>query len=120
MKASNILVFMAVLAIFISGCTKASNQTAVMDEIKEGSKEDMEKDKAMMEEGFEMKDGKMLMVNEKTKAMSAMEKEMKLEDGTIIKTNGQIIRTNGTTFTLKEGESIWMDGSVLKAGGMMK
>ena len=88
--------------------------------VKEGSKEDMEKDKAMMEKGFEMMNGKMIMVNEKTKAMSAMEKEMKLEDGTIIKTNGQIIRANGTAFTLKEGESIWMDGSVLKAGGMMK
>ena len=130
MKIKNFLVIFAVIAVMTYGCTQSNVTGKVTSEKKsmeakesitnEGSKEDMEKDKAMMEEGFEMKEGKMMMVNEKTKAMSAMEKEMKLEDGTIIKTNGQILRMNGTEFKLKEGESIWMDGSVMKAGEMMK
>ena len=132
MKTNYLFCIVLILSIVVLGCTQGSTvvpgNTIPSDKksmeadkgMKEGSTEDKEKDTAMMDEGFEMKDGKMAMINGKTKAMSPMEKETELEDGTIIRTNGQIIRTNGTTFTLKEGESIWMDGSFTKAGEMME
>ena len=79
-------------------------------------------DKAMMaaEEGFELKGGKMLMVNEKTKVTSPMEKDVTLKDGTKVMISGKIVKKDATTVMLKEGESIWMDGTITKAGEMMK
>ena len=74
----------------------------------------------MAEIGFEMKDGKMLMVDEKAKTMSPMEKNAVLNDGTRVMTDGKVIRKDGTLFMLNEGESIWMDGSFMKAGEMME
>ena len=123
MKMNYLLGMFVILSVVVFGCAQGNEVNSPLKKepmMKEGSNEDMEKDKAMMDEGFEMKGGKMIMLNQKTNAMSAMEKEMKLEDGTIIKTNGQIIRANGTAFTLKEGESIWMDGSFMKAGEIME
>jgi thiol-disulfide isomerase/thioredoxin len=74
----------------------------------------------MAEIGFEMKGGKMLMVDEKAKTMTAMEKEMMLNDGTKVMTNGKVVKKDGTLFMLKEGESVWMDGTFMKAGEMME
>lgn len=80
-----------------------------------------EKDTAMMaEEGFKLEGGKMVMVNEKTKATSAMEKDVTLKDGTTVMVSGKIVKKDGTTVMLKESESIWMDGTITKAGEMMK
>ena len=87
---------------------------------KEVSAMDQAKDKVMMaEEGFELKGGKMIMVNEKTKETSAMKEDVTLKNGTKVMTNGKIIKKDGTMVILKEGESVWMDGSVTKAGEMM-
>ncbi|MBI1936339.1 thioredoxin family protein [Candidatus Woesearchaeota archaeon] len=108
-----ILLLIAVLAAF--GCTKSA-ETASMD--KEGL--GMEKESMMAKEGFEMMDGKMFMVNDKTKAQAMMENDAILGDGTKVMTNGKVIRKDGTEFMLKDGESIWMDGSFMKAGEMME
>jgi len=67
-----------------------------------------------------MKDGKMLMVDEKAKTTTSMEKDAVLNDGTKVMTDGKVVKKDGTSFMLKENESIWMDGSMLKAGEMMK
>ena len=74
----------------------------------------------MAEEGFEMLQGRMMMVNEKAKTSSPMEKEAILNDGTEVMADGTIVRPDGARFALKEGESVWMDGSFLKAGEMME
>ena len=109
-KTNYLLVLFAVFSIFIFGCKQATTT------------ELMEKKEGMMgsEEGFEMMNGKMMIVNEKTKTQVSMEKDVVLNDGTKVMTNGQVIRTNGTTFMLKELESIWMDGPFMKAGEMME
>ena len=77
-------------------------------------------DKEMAEIGFEMKNSKMIMIDAKAKTELSMEKDATLNDGTLVMTNGKVIRKDGTTFMLKEGESIWMDGSFMKAGEMME
>ena len=80
----------------------------------------MEKESGEMAEiGFEMTNGKMVM-EEKAKTHSMMEKDAVLNDGTRVMTNGKVMRANGTAFTLKEGESIWMDGSFMKADEIME
>lgn len=109
-----LLSLLIVFAIFLMGCTNPVENGGVVD------KETMEHDSMeMSEEGFEMMNGKMMMVNMKTKTTSVMTKEEMLHDGTTVTKNGQVTRKDGTTFTLKEGESIWMDGSFMKAGEMM-
>src|SRR3989344_3728720 len=97
-------------------CEAAEKEKSEQDElVEEGSKEPM-----MAEEGFEMTGGKMMMVNEKTKTQVAMEKEYVLEDGTRVSKDGKVTRKDGTEFMLKEGESVWMDGTFAKAGEMME
>ena len=96
------LVFFGLMTILILtsfGCTQ-NNGTQIKEEPVEG------KESMTAEIGFEMKSGKMLMVNEKTKTEAAMEKEAILNDGTKVMTNGKVTRKDGSTFTLKEGESI--------------
>ena len=48
-----------------------------------------------------------------------MEKEMMLNDGTKVMANGKIIMPNGSAMMLHELESVWMDGTFMKAGEMM-
>ena len=87
---------------------------------KEVSAMDQAKDTVMMaEEGFELKGGKMIMINEKTKETSAMKEDITLKNGTKVMTSGKVIKKDGTIVMLTEGESIWMDGSMTKAGEMM-
>ena len=85
----------------------------------EENMEEMMEGEMMSEEGFELIEGKMMMVNEKNKTMTMMEKDMVLHDGTMVKINGEVVRSDGTIIMLKEGESIWMDGMIMKAGEMM-
>ena len=118
MKINYLLGLLIIFGMLVFGCTQtltnlpAEKKDAMME------KESME-EKEMAEIGFEMKNGKMIMVDAKTKTESSMEKDATLNDGTKVMTDGKVIRTNGTTFVLKEGESIWMDGPFMKAGEMM-
>jgi len=115
MKASNLFVILVILSVVALGCTKAAvTASAVKNPM-------MEKEaNEMAEIGFEMKSGKMMIVDEKSKTMESMEKETMLNDGTKVMTDGKVVKKDGTSFILKEGESIWMDGTFMKAGEMMK
>ena len=118
MKINYLFVGIIILGVAVFGCaqTSATLPAAKKDSITENKS--MEENE-IAEIGFEMINGRMMMVNEKIKTQAAMEKEMTLNDGTKVMTNGNIARTNGTSFTLKENESIWMDGTFMKAGEMM-
>ncbi len=105
------LMILALFALIGAACTPQSAPDAAMTD----------DDEAMMaEEGFEMINGKMMMVNEKTKASVMMGQDAMLNDGTKVMVDGTVMRPNGEKFALKEGESVWMDGSFLKAGEMME
>ncbi len=114
MKIKYFLVLMAIFSVAVFGCAKDTTKDVE-------DKSMMEKEAGEMAEiGFEMKNGKMVMIDEKTKAESMMEKDGILNDGTKVMRDGKVIRENGTAFTLQEGESIWMDGTFMKAGEMME
>ena len=115
MKANNFLAILLILSVIALGCAKTTSTDSAEKNFM------MDKEAGEMAEiGFEMKDGKMLMVDEKAKTMSPMEKNAVLNDGTKVMTDGKVIRKDGTLFMLNEGESIWMDGSFMKAGEMME
>jgi len=114
MKASNFFIILIILAVIAFGCATGS-------ETPEKKNSMMEKEAGEMAEiGFEMMDGKMMMVDEKTKTSAMMEKDAVLNDGTKVMTNGKVMRANGTSFMLQDSESIWMDGNFMKAGDMME
>lgn len=110
MSLSLIIAVLSLLFLVAAGCTPQA------DDASKASQEDA----MMAEEGFEMLQGRMMMVNEKTKASSPMEKEAILNDGTKVMVDGTVVRSNGERFSLKEGESMWMDGSFMEAGEMME
>ncbi len=124
MKINYFLVLLAVFSLVVFGCTQNVAKDSTMK--KEGAMANeknlmMEKESGETAEiGFEMKNGKMMMVDEKTKAMTSMEKEAMLNDGTKVMTDGKVTKKDSTSFMLKEGESIWMDGTFMKAGEMME
>ena len=115
MNKTYLMVILALFIMVIVGCTQISQNVSG-----ENSKKAMMESKEMAEEGFEMMNGKMMLVNEKAKTQISMEKDAVLNDGTKVMTDGKVVRTNGTTFMLKEGESIWMDGPFMKANEMME
>ena len=119
MKINYLLGVFAILSIVVFGCAQASTTLPAEKKDAMMEKKSMEENE-MAEEGFEMMNGKMMMVNEKTKTQTAMEKDATLNDGTKVMTSGKVVKKDGTTAMLKEGESIWMDGNMLKAGEMMK
>jgi len=62
-------------------------------------------------DGLLMKDGKMIMTkNGKTMPMDA---EIRLDNGTSVKTDGTCVDKNGSTMRLKNGESINMAGKMI-------
>lgn len=81
--------------------------------------EPMKKEEAkMMGVGYILKNGKM-MVDENEK-LSPMTADVTLKDGTVVTIAGQVTKKDGTTFTLTEGQSMWTDGTFMKAEAMMK
>jgi hypothetical protein len=62
------------------------------------------------QKGYTLKRGKM-MVEENGK-LTAMATSAILTDGTKVMTTGQVVKKDGTKMTLKEGQVIWMDGTV--------
>ncbi|MBI2134711.1 thioredoxin family protein [Candidatus Woesearchaeota archaeon] len=115
-----VLVLLAALSVFVYGCSGNSganqdNKVSGQAVAEESGHMDM-----MAEEGFEMINGKMMMVNAKENTQSPMESDMVLNDGSKVMTDGKVIRPDGSEIVLKEGESIWMDGSFMEAGEMME
>ena len=116
MKIKYLLGFFVILSVVAFGCTQTNLGYKAASESKS-----MEEQESMMgEEGFEMMNGKMMMINEKAKTSIMMEKDAVLNDGTKVMTNGKVMRRDGTTFMLKENESVWMDGTFMKANEMME
>ena len=118
MKKIYLLIIFVILNLIVIGCAQTS--TILPAEKKDAmmEKTSME-DKEISEIGFEMKNGKMIMIDAKAKTESSMEQDAALNDGTKVMTNGKVLRKDGTAFMLKEGESMWMDGTMMKAGEMM-
>ena len=119
MKTNYWLGILVIFGVVVFGCTQTST---IVPAEKKGSmmeKESME-EKEMAETGFEMKGDKMMMVDARTKTESSMEKDATLNDGTKVMTDGKVMMPDGTSFMMKEGESIWMDGAFMKAGEMME
>ena len=124
-----ILSLLIIFSLIVFGCSKSpgvvvdkdkmmEKETHVNNSTTEGNNEDREKDIAIMDEVFEMSNGKMMIVNAKTKSQSQMIKDESLEVGIKVMTDGTIIYKNGTRTKLTEGMSIWMDGTVMKASEM--
>ena len=117
MKINYLFVLLSIFSIVVFGCTQTST---ILPAEKKGMMEKKSiEENEMAEIGFEMKNGKMIMVEAKTKTESSMEKEVILNDGTKVMANGKVVRKDSTAFMLKEGESVWMDGTMMKAGEMM-
>ena len=119
MKINYLLILLILFSLVVFGCTQASTTLPAEKKSAMMEKKSMEENE-MAETGFEMKNGKMIMVDAKTKTESFMGKDAMLNDGTKVMVDGKVIRANGTIMTLHEGESIWMDGLFMKAGEMMK
>ena len=86
MKMNYLLGMFVILSVVVFGCTQTS--TTLTSEKKDSmmEKKSMEENE-MAEIGFEMKNGKMIMIDAKTKTESSMEKDATLNDGTKVMTN---------------------------------
>ncbi|HEV7621378.1 MAG TPA: DUF6799 domain-containing protein [Flavisolibacter sp.] len=65
-------------------------------------------------------DGKMMMM--KDGQTMAMDKDMTMQNGTVVMADGNVKMKNGKTMMLKDGDCVWMNGTVShkKMGGMKK
>lgn len=120
MKKFALLLF-AILSSIALGCSQATVDNADNSMMED---EKMDEHAMMADEGFEMKDGKMVMVNMKENTETPMTKDAVLDDRTKVMTDGKVIRPDGETFTLNEGDSMWQDGMFMSADehmdGMME
>ncbi len=122
-------VVIALVIGLVGGWTIASNQynaklaqanSMLMkksDEVKM-MKDKEEKDMMMKSTGYVMKDGKMMI--EEGGKMSAMTEDATLSNGDKVMTDGTIVKKDGTKTQLKEGQSVWMDGTMMEGGKVMK
>jgi len=101
----------------LNGQTKndpsSQNTTSV-----QGATEEEHMDDSMMGIGYILKDGKMMI--EENHEFRLMSQDATMNDGTVVTTSGKVTKSNGETFNLKEGESMWTDGSFMEAGEMME
>ncbi|MBI3385445.1 hypothetical protein HY030_04600 [Candidatus Gottesmanbacteria bacterium] len=67
---------------------------------------------AEVKESYFLKNGVMMVF--RNGQYSNMEKEISLQDGSIVGKTGLVRRKDGTTFQLKEGQSITVDGRILE------
>ena len=85
----------------------------------EGTAADKMKDEKMMGIGIVLKNGAIML--EEGNAMSPLTKTYVFpETGITVSLTGKVTKKDGTTVQLKEGESVWADGTITKAGEMMK
>ena len=82
-----------------------------------------ENDKLMRSSGMigkaaVMKDGKMMI--EDKGVMSEMIEDMTMRDGTKVMTTGEVVKKDGAKMMLKDGQSIWEDGSMTQSDKMQK
>ena len=108
-----IMVLLVLFSVIIISCTQANIPVKQDTTMEKESNE-------ILEIGYEMQNGKMMMVDAKTKTQNAMTKDAILNDGTKVMMNGKMMKKDGSTSMLKEGESIWMDGEFMEAEPMEK
>ncbi|MGG7666504.1 DUF6799 domain-containing protein [Dyadobacter sp. BHUBP1] len=78
----------------------------------------MDKMHASMKDCVMMHDGKMMVM--KGGKMTAMTEDMTLKNGTMIMKDGTVMMKDGTNKPLKEGEGVYMDGTMGKMDMDMK
>lgn len=76
-------------------------------------------DSEMMGAGVLFKNGTIMLQDEKG-MQSPLTTDYVFSDGTKVSLSGKVTKTDGTTTQLKEGESVWLGGMIIKAGEMMK
>ena len=64
-----------------------------------------------------LKEGKIVLVMQDKSEMNA---NIKLENGTVVKTDGTVVKADGSQITLKDGECIDRDGNVMDKKGKMQ
>ncbi len=96
--------------------TKTSQPSPVVGTEKPGM-EASSTEKAMMGPSVVLKGGK-FMLDDNGKS-STLTVDYMFPDGTKVSLKGIVTKKDGTTATLKEGESVWPGGSIIKAGEMM-
>ena len=119
MKTGHLVVLLAIFSIIVFGCAQSPTTLPAEKKPAMTGQKSMEENE-MAEIGFEMKNGKMMMVDAKAKTESSMNKDSTLNNDAKVMTNGKVIMTNGTVIMLKEGQSIWMDGVIMESGETMK
>ena len=72
----------------------------------------------MMKVGVVLSSGKIML--EDAGRMSPITGDYTFKSGLKVMTNGKVMRTDGTSFMLKEGQSVWKDGSVMNEKMMDK
>jgi len=75
---------------------------------------DKTKNEKMMGAGIVLKNGTIML--EEGDKMSPLAKEYVFETGVKVSLTGKVTKKDGTTVQLKEGESVWEDGSIVGAG----
>jgi hypothetical protein len=74
---------------------------------------------AAEKDGITMKDGKMIMIQD-GKAITRMDRETTLADGTRVMMNGKMLVKGGKEMQMKEGQTVMMDGKMMESGKDMK
>ena len=106
----------AVLIIALAGCEIAGSSSRMPKSDSKG----LESDHALMGLGYEVKNGEMVVVNPEEKTEQPMAAGVTLSDGTSVSVVGKVLRPDGSEVMLGEGDSIWEDGTIMKAGEMME
>ena len=89
-KTNYLLILLIVFSVVAFGCIQASTTLPAEKKSAMMEKKSMEKNE-MAEIGFEMKNGRMVMIDAKTKTEASMEKEATLNDGTKVMTGGKVV-----------------------------
>lgn len=115
MQKGSVGIIVAVLAIVLIGGGILFYQSSP----KKTAHTMMEGEEMMMGKGVMFEGGKLVLEDEGK--MSPITGDYVFEEGIMVTQSGLVTKKDGTTLQLKEGESIWGDGSLMKAGehGMM-
>lgn len=109
------LIVLGIGAVYVA--STRSSQPASVAATEQSGMEGSSTDAAMMGKGVELKGGTIMLDDNGT--LSPLAAAYVFPTGVTVSLSGLVTKTDGTTVQLKEGESAWQDGSVLKAGAMM-
>ena len=100
-----------VIVLMIS-CTLSTCMFAQMNKDKKMDKMEHSGKMAKMKDCVMMEDGKMMVM--KNGETMAMDQDMKMKNGTMVMKDGSVKMKNGKSAMLKDGECVYMDGSMSK------